>query len=1049
MKIYNKQGAVLFEVILDDNSYRVREIMGEHSLNLIFRLPRHIEIPIGSYCLYDNKKYTLLKKENFRKQSSHDFEYSVIMESDEMRAKTWLFINPNDGKLKFSLTGKPINFLEMLVENLNKRDGGWSVGTCIEANEKCIAFNHEFCLDVAKRIADEFETEFSFDNKKVSFGKVEFNKANPLPLAYGMGKGFIPGTRRESENAYPIDILYIQGSDRNIDYSSYMPDGTHHSDTLMLPISQKIWFDGVDFYIKLGDNSVIKFDEERGVWASAPSMPESARCYISSPNGDSLRRFDKVSAHTFENSTDCTHIYPSRVGTITSVETEEGKDSDGNPYTYYNVIDSTIPESLDYKQCQIGDEKITMKFQSGMLSGREFDVDYIHEGRKFKIYPTETDGYLMPEDVYIPKVEDKYAIFGIQLPQPYLCNDATKTGASWDMFRYAVKFMFENEDQKVNYRGELDPIYARKNWLNIGGKIVLGGYVRLDDPEFSEAMLVRIVSIKDFINKPQKPQIELSNIVSASGFMQRIDKLESDEVVNAENRKEDRSYTQRRFRDVKETTNMLNAEFRHYASSIQPVSVQTMQAIVGDDNLQFRFVKENLTDTDKSFIVLFNQETKQLHISGGCIDGISILQHMTKGVDQISPNRDYAALRHWHITPYTSAPISEMNKDVGFYVYARCRILGETTTADPDRFYLSDKPMNNDEIKPYFFFLIGILNSEFNGDRSFVPMYGFTEILPGQITTNKIVSNDGQCFIDLLNNAFHIGDSASHIDWNNNKYRALLAKNCTISATNSQNEEVYSFSGDDGSGQLAKGNLKWDAGGNIEGNGGTFKNIVVSDGAKIAGFKVHGEVITNEGENNNAAMVFQTQSGNIHASMGANALPVSAGGKAPMCVMNSDSSGTWGVGINNALIASASGKRDCRAILMNGGSIAGLAYNTIVVSSSMTIRRDVTNIVLVNDQEISLILPTMRLEDNGHVIRIKRLGAGLAKFTMSSCYTYDQDSSRFSAPAMVYYNGGSSAGLITINVNYGGSYELVWCRDMGVKIGQQQYHGCWIQYLMM
>ena len=1045
MKIYSKQGEVIVDVLLNDNSYRVREIMGENSLNLSYSLPVFIEIPVGAYCLLENKKYTLLKEENFRKQSKRNFEYSVLMESDATKAKTWMFINPNDGKLKFSLTGKPINFLEMLVDNLNTRDSGWSVGTCIEASEKCIAFNHEFCLDVAKRIADEFKTEFSFDNKKVSFGKVEYNKAAPLPLAYGMGKGFLPGTRRESENAYPIDILYIQGSNRNINYSAYMPDGTHHSDTLLLPISQKLWYDGETFYHKTESGIITKFREDLQEWIPAETMSDSVKCYVSSARGNSLRRSEKVGANTFENSTDCTHIYPSRIGAITAVETENGKDSEGNPYIYYNVIDNTIPDSLNYKDCLIAGQTMSIVFQSGMLSGRQFDVEYIHESRKFKIVPAETDGYLMPEDVYIPKVGDKYAVFGIQLPQPFLCDNSSKTGASWDMFRYAVKFMFENEDQKVNYRGELDPIFARKNWLNIGGKIVLGGYIRLDDPEFAEPILVRIVSIKDFINKPHKPQIELSNIVSASGFMQRIGKLESDEVVNSENRKEDRSYTQRRFRDAKETTNMLNAEFKHYAASIQPVSVQTMQAIVGDVNLQFRFVKENLTSSDTSFAVSFDATTKQLHINGGCANGFSILQHMTKGVDQISPNKDYAALLHWHLAPYTSAPITGMNVDKGFYVYAKCRIVGETTPAEPDRFYLSDKPMNDGIFRPDYYFLIGILNSEFNGTRSFVPMYGFTEILPGQITTNKIVSSDGQCFIDLLQNGFHIGDSVCYIDWNNREYMALSAKNCTISAINSQNQEVYSLSGTDGSGQLANGNFKWDASGNIEGNGGTFKNIIVSDGAKIAGFKVEGEVLTNEGFNNGAGLVFRNDQHKIFASVGG-AGAISTGTKLAAEFFNEEQSND--MGSNTAIRLSAKGRRVCRALDLDGGSISGIAHELRLVSTSLTLSRKDVEIIANNTDPITITLPEMQLCDNGHTIRIKFIGSGSVSVDTSPCYVYNGETSMLALPFLIVDNNISIVQPYTFSGVAGCASEFVWCRDIIRFVDGLLYRGAWIQYKM-
>ena len=46
--------------------------------------------------------------------------------------------------------------------------------------------------------------------------------------------------------------------------------------------------------------------------------------------------------------------------------------------------------------------------------------------------------------------------------------------------------------------------------------------------------------------------------------------------------------------------------------------------------------------------------------------------------------------------------------------------------------------------------LVGVLNSEFDGERSFATLYGFTEILPGRVTTKKIISPDGETYFDLV-----------------------------------------------------------------------------------------------------------------------------------------------------------------------------------------------------------------------------------------------------------------------------------------------------------
>jgi hypothetical protein len=49
----------------------------------------------------------------------------------------------------------------------------------------------------------------------------------------------------------------------------------------------------------------------------------------------------------------------------------------------------------------------------------------------------------------------------------------------------------------------------------------------------------------------------------------------------------------------------------------------------------------------------------------------------------------------------------------------------------------------------YYHLLVGVLNKEYEGTRDFVPLYGFTEVLPGQITTDVIKSADGETYFDL------------------------------------------------------------------------------------------------------------------------------------------------------------------------------------------------------------------------------------------------------------------------------------------------------------
>ena len=50
--LYNADDTVRKLLIVDDNSYRIRSIMGDIQVLLYFSSPEHIEIPVGCYIIF-------------------------------------------------------------------------------------------------------------------------------------------------------------------------------------------------------------------------------------------------------------------------------------------------------------------------------------------------------------------------------------------------------------------------------------------------------------------------------------------------------------------------------------------------------------------------------------------------------------------------------------------------------------------------------------------------------------------------------------------------------------------------------------------------------------------------------------------------------------------------------------------------------------------------------------------------------------------------------------------------------------------------------------
>ena len=716
MIIYNNAGNKVLEIEVDDNSYRNRAVMGDHSLMLYYSLPEHVEIPVGSYCEFQGETFTLKRPENFKMKHKRLFEYTVLFDPPEANAKVWKFRNPVDGRLKFSLTAKPHEHLQMFVDNMNRRDKGWTVGECIDGVETLIAYDHDFCIDALTRMASTFKTEYEFTGKRVSLRKIEYNKSNPLPLSYGCGNGFKPGVGRSNTGDNPpTEILFVQGGTDNIDPSKY------GSSELLLPKNQTLAYDGEHF------------EDEDGFIA------KNARRYVVDEAGLSIRRDDKQLSSLAEDSLDCSEIYPKRVGTVNTVVVVDEKNN------FYDIVDTSIPSSLNYEECLIEGETMTVVFQTGMLAGREFEVKYYHNAvkgkaaRRFEIVPADIDGQTMPNTTFAPKSGDKYAVFKCMLPTAYICDNATKTGASWDMFRAAVKCLFDNEDLKFTFTGELDGIWSKKDWVNIGGRIKLGGYIRFSDEQFQkDGVLVRITGIKDYINKPHSPVIELSNTTVSGSVSSTLNDLKSEEVIVDDLHRDAIQFTKRRFRDAKETISMLEeALLDNFTNSINPIAVQTMSMLVGDESLQFRFVNSKTTPVPVTHRIVYDNETKQLTAAAG------IIQHMTLGINTVSASHKVSEYKFWDMTAYTSAVLDDGKKK--YYLYAKV-----SKTAQTGVFTLSENAIKLEGVSGFYHLLVGVLNSEYNEERSFVTLYGFTEILPGRITTDKIVSTDGNTYFDLL-----------------------------------------------------------------------------------------------------------------------------------------------------------------------------------------------------------------------------------------------------------------------------------------------------------
>ncbi|SHG31557.1 hypothetical protein [Dysgonomonas macrotermitis] len=742
MQLYNPNTTPLIDIEVSDESYAYNSIMNRDDLSLYFNLTQYIDMPIDMYCVFQNMMYYLVSENNFKKSGNRNYEYTLVLEAPVayMKKTKFKFITLNkepDGsielnappKIKYSLRGTPSDFLDMIIDcmNYNDRNRGWTKGECIDGVEMTIDINDMFCYEFLGDVADRYKTEFNVEGKTVHLKKVERKDFPPIPLAYGEGNGILYGLERKIYKT-PISRVWIESSDRNIDFASY------GNDTLRLPKSRTIVYEGIE-YVTDSTGSYI----ERAVPLRDVAVPP-------------------------EETLDVTEIYPSHEGTITGVE--EIDDSKG----LWAFIDAD--NVIDYNQLAIAGETAAIIFQTGELAGseKEFTFAYDHTTKRFRIQPISENGLVYPQGTIIPAVGDKYAVFHIKLPQEYIDEAEEKA------LNEVVAYLYENEQPQYTYSVTLDQKYAKENWGVIGDRLNIGYFIHLTDPHFlPEGADIRITATTRFVNKPRMPKIELSNSVTRTSFNTSVvNKVENNEQTVDRKQQEVIRFAKRSWAQSMELLNAMRDPSGSFVEQLlSSVSIHSMMALFGDETLQYQFVAADwLTVQTPAFA--FDPETKKFLLPA------SNVKHMTLDIDTMQPNRQPDQYKYWSVTQYLTDVLTET--DQGYYVYMKCSKSFDETDGlmiGTGEFFISSEGIGLYDIDGYYCLWVGYLSSEFEGDRSFRTVYGYTEILPGQMTVDNIYSSDGNSWWRLLDNQFKVPG----LDWNVTEENTLTLANAVIRET--------------------------------------------------------------------------------------------------------------------------------------------------------------------------------------------------------------------------------------------------------------------------
>jgi hypothetical protein len=648
-------------------------------------------------------------------------------------------------KSTFDLTYTIKEFVQILIYNL-ERDypGVWKFDedNCPETEAMTIQFSGVNCLQALQTLcnSEQFNLEFQITQDKgirtIHIGKFG-KRINPPSGAdffeWGKGNGLYNLKEQKIDDKAIITRLWVEGGTTNIrsDYRGY-------AERLQLPIQRMNQYDHT-----LADGTVVKANTEM------IGISDESKRYIENAE---LR--DKIGSEedvkTYDN------IYPKRTGKVTAIVADD----------ICAFIDDTMDFDLNKK-----DDKGTMylvdgvsakiTFTSGRLAGQQFELNakggYDDKTKTFKIIPfTDNRGLTIPSEEtknsFFIEVGNTYKITDIYLPEQY------EKRAEEDLW-YAGSDDFKDASQvKAQYALTFDRLYFLQSLSSDTDTSVfaVGDYVPVKDTRFGIEKTMRIQKITRNLLLEHDYQITLADSTAISIQTQTVLTVIDHENVINNNRLRDLNKARRGWRTTEDLRNMVYDTDGYFdTENIKPNSIDTNMLSVGAKSQQFVLsgcvLKANFGGNPNMFVAT-----------------AGILSHLTIDNDKI---------RSWQMNEASF----ELQSTGGYYLFAKCSKSGENgvwyLTQEQLKFEPTSDPNN-------YYFQVGIISSLYSDDnfRDFQTTYGFTRINGNTITTGRIITSDGECYLDLDGNKFRIGDSTSSIDWNVSAKSRLTLKNVSVAS---------------------------------------------------------------------------------------------------------------------------------------------------------------------------------------------------------------------------------------------------------------------------
>lgn len=734
-------------------------LMGDDNIQLAIKSATLMDFSIGDKIFVSGDEYSIRTKATREIVSEGLYSYDVMFYGVMYELMKSQYRNTDasgkSSKSSFDLTYSLADMIKVLIYNVNRDYPGlwvFDADSCPDTEPITIQFSKQNCLQVLQSSCKAFGYEFRIDQEDGvriirigKFGTIVTPPGGNEFFEWGKGNGLYKLKEQKVDDKSIITRLWIDGGSKNIrsEYRDF-------SDRLQIPYPKRL---NQREHV-LSDGTVI------------PAMSEMIGI-----SDDSKRYIEDVDLKnqlgSIEDAETYDDIYPHRTGVVSSL----GSD-------IYSFVDNTMDFDLGEKDADgtkylINGVTAKITFITGKMAGQQFELKetggYNHASKTFTIIKyTDERGSEFPSkdsEAFRIAVGDKYKITDINLPKSYEDNaEEDLWYAGYDDFR-------DRKQVRAQYTLTFDRSYFINALPDDSETSVFkcGDYVPVRDERFNLEKNIRIQKITRNLLVDHDYVITLSDTTTISIQTQTVlDVLEHNIIID-NNRLRDLNKARRGWRTTEELRNMVYDTDGYFdTENIKPNSIDTNMLTVGSKSQQFVLI-------DTVLQANVNGLPNRFDATEG------ILAHLTI---------DEKEVKRWNMAA-ASVILAESG---GYYVFAKC-----SKTSGNGIYYITQEQLKVEPVSDpnNYYFQVGIIGSLQPDDnfRDFITTHGFTRINGNTVTTGKIVTSDGECYLDLDGNKFRMGDATSSIDWNVTRKNGITLRNVQLISESGDTSDIGVFRG--------------------------------------------------------------------------------------------------------------------------------------------------------------------------------------------------------------------------------------------------------------